>query len=130
MKHNILIVEDDELNRMVYKLILRPGNYELDFAVNGREGVDKYVSKRYDIVLLDMGLPILMGDEVARLMRLHDAVNPQGKLVPIIAVSADNTRETKDKAMDAGVNLYCRKPVESQELIGIINSYLNKSIDA
>src|SRR5476651_979316 len=104
MKKRILIVEDDEFNCLVYKMVLKKLDVEIEFATDGQAGVDKYLQNIYDLILLDMGLPLIPGYDVAKIMRFAEHTDPSRTRTPIIAVSANNSSEMQLKAFDSGVD--------------------------
>ena len=110
---NVLIVEDNELNRdMLGRRIERRG-YEISIAVDGQEGLEKMKSEKPDIVLMDMGLPILDGWEATRQAKAdHELKN-----IPIIALTAHALEEDRLKALDAGADDFDTKPVEIKRLL-------------
>jgi CheY-like chemotaxis protein len=125
MRYKVLIVEDDQINCLIYKHLFKETPFELDFAFDGKLGVDMYTRNNYDLVLLDMGLPKIAGYDVARLVRLYDN-RPLGRSspVPIIAVTADVSPQTRRLAIEAGVDEYVTKPFDINNLGSLINKYL------
>ncbi len=112
----ILLVEDNEMNRdMLSRRLIRRG-YEVEFAVNGREGVDKARAGTYDLVLMDMSLPEIDGWEATRQLR----ATPETKDLPIIALTAHAMAGDRDKALEAGCNDYDTKPIEIDRLLSKI----------
>ncbi|MCJ8209708.1 response regulator [Mucilaginibacter sp. RS28] len=124
MRLRFLIVEDDLLNCKVYKLILKDEMLDLDFAYDGEQGINLFTGNNYDLVLLDMNLPLLTGLEVAKYIRDLELKESKPK-VPIIAVSADTSAGMKQKAYDCGVNEYLNKPVGRYDLIKRVKLYIN-----
>ncbi|MFG6685063.1 7TM diverse intracellular signaling domain-containing protein [Mariniflexile sp. HNIBRBA6329] len=109
---HILIVEDNKLNQMVMRKILS-SLPKVSFAVanNGQEAIDALKKDIYDIVLMDLQMPIMDGYEATRIIRsgeLGSSINS----IPIIAVTADAMQETKKRVLDLGMNDYMTKPVD------------------
>ena len=116
----ILLVEDNELNRdMLSRRLTRKG-YDVETAVDGQEALDKAVSDSPDIILLDMGLPVIDGWEAAR--RLKESGDTDS--IPIIALTAFAMSEDRDKALAAGCNDFDTKPIEFDRLLGKIEALL------
>jgi two-component system, cell cycle response regulator DivK len=115
----ILLVEDNEMNRdMLSRRLLKRG-FEIEFAFDGQEGVDKAISMSPDLILLDMSLPILDGWEVARQIRAA-----KGASIPIIALTAHAMSDDRNKALEAGCDEFDTKPVDLPRLLGKIEALL------
>ncbi|MDQ6737733.1 MAG: response regulator [Gemmatimonadota bacterium] len=111
--HRVLLVEDNEMNRDMLSRRLRKKGFEVDMATDGAQGVEMARSGGYDIVLMDMSLPVMDGWEATRRLRAE----PETRDVPIIALTAHAMAGDRDKAMDAGCNDYDTKPVEIERLL-------------
>ena len=110
---NVLIVEDNELNRDMLGRRLERRGYEVSIAVDGKEGLQKMKNEKPDIVLMDMGLPILDGWEATRKAKADDEL----KTIPIIALTAHALEEDRLRALDAGADDFDTKPVEIKRLL-------------
>ena len=104
----VLLVEDNEMNRDMLSRRLRKKGFEVDMALDGAQGVEMARSGAYDIVLMDMSLPVIDGWEATRQLRAA----PETQTIPIIALTAHAMSGDRDKAMDAGCSDYDTKPVE------------------
>jgi CheY-like chemotaxis protein len=119
----ILLVEDNEMNRdMLSRRLIRKG-YEIVVAVDGKQGVDMAVEGGYDLILMDMSLPEIDGWEATRQVRAH----PNGKSVPIVALTAHAMAGDREKALAAGCNDYDTKPIELPRLLEKIETLLKGS---
>jgi CheY-like chemotaxis protein len=118
----ILLVEDNEMNRDMLSRRLQRKGFEVEMAVDGRQGVDMALAGSYDLILMDMSLPEIDGWEATR--RVREA--PQTKTIPIIALTAHAMSGDREKAMAAGCNDYDTKPVELDRLLGKIAALLPK----
>jgi two-component system cell cycle response regulator DivK len=117
----ILLVEDNEMNRdMLSRRLVRKG-YEVDIAVDGRDGVRKALGGGYDLVLMDMSLPEIDGWEATRRLR----ADPITRSLPIIALTAHAMAGDREKAIEAGCDDYDSKPVEFPRLLEKIEAKLN-----
>ena len=117
----ILLVEDNEDNRDMLVRRLERRGYEVVVAVDGASGVEMAVSETPDLILMDMGLPILDGWQATRLIRHL----PQLQMVPIIGLSANAMTGDREKGLAAGCDDYDIKPVEMDRLLGKIAALLN-----
>ena len=117
----LLLVEDNEINQEITIEILKRVKITPDVANNGKEAVDIFVAKPnyYDIILMDLQMPIMSGYEAAKIIREHD------KKIPIIALTAAAMIEDKTKTLNAGMNDHLSKPIDSNEMLSSIAKWLN-----
>ena len=115
----ILIAEDDEFSRAAVRMMLE-GRYQLVFARDGREVIEKYFSTSPDIVLMDIMMPHMDGYEAFNEIR-RTALNP---LVPIIALTAKAMKNDRDELMAHGFTDYISKPIDDEILIKTIDKHL------
>src|SRR3990170_2954104 len=116
----ILLVEDNELNRDMLSRRLQRKGFEVEMAVDGRQGGEMGLTGDYDLILMDMSRPEIDGWEATR--RVREA--PQTRNVPIIALTAHAMSGDREKAISAGCNDYDTKPVELDRLLGKITALL------
>lgn len=117
---SILVVEDNAMNQMVIKMITKKWlNTTVDFANNGQEGVQKLMENDYDIILMDLQMPVMDGYEATIAIRNGEAGEDK-KSIPIIALTADVMESTKTKVIEIGMNKYLSKPVDKDTLFEII----------
>lgn len=116
----VLLVEDNEMNRDMLSRRLRKKGFEVDMALDGAQGVEMARSGAYDIVLMDMSLPVIDGWEATRQLR----ATPETQAIPIIALTAHAMSGDRDRAMDAGCSDYDTKPVEIDRLLLKMNTLL------
>ncbi|HTK56888.1 MAG TPA: response regulator [Gemmatimonadales bacterium] len=116
----VLLVEDNEMNRdMLSRRLIKQG-YEVVMAIDGGQGVEMAKAGAYDIILMDMSLPVIDGWEATRQIR----ATPGLEAVPIIALTAHAMAGDRDKAMEAGCSDYDTKPVEITRLLGKMTALL------
>ena len=116
----ILIVEDNEMNRdMLSRRLTRKG-YEIEMAVNGQEGLDMMRSWSPDLVLMDMGLPVLDGWEATSQAKADGELSS----IPIIALTAHAMEADRQKALAAGADDFDTKPVNLSGLLEKIENQL------
>ena len=119
----VLLVEDNEMNRDMLSRRLKKKGFEVDMALDGAQGVEMARNGSYDIVLMDMSLPVIDGWEATRQLRAA----PETQTIPIIALTAHAMSGDRDKAMDAGCSDYDTKPVEIDRLLLKMNTLLGVS---
>jgi two-component system, cell cycle response regulator DivK len=116
----VLLVDDDEMSRdMLSRRLIRRG-FEVIFAVDGKQGVEAARREKPDIILMDMGLPVMDGWEATRCIKSDDATRG----VSVIGLSARTMSGDRDKAIEAGCDDYDVKPIEFDRLIGKIERLL------
>ena len=117
----VLLVEDNDINRMYAATILKKWHCDLDEAENGQIALEKIRKRDYELILMDIHMPILDGIEAARSIRTSFA-KPKSD-VPIIAFTANALKGDKDKYLDAGMNAYISKPFMPDELFNIMSKF-------
>ncbi len=125
----LLLVEDYVHNRIVIQSYLKKTPYKIDIAENGEIGVEKFKSGKYDIVLMDMHMPVMDGYTATREMRKLEREKGT-KPTPIIALTAYALKEDTEKSFDAGCNDHLTKPVKKQKLLEIIQKYTEIEVQA
>lgn len=121
----ILLVEDNEMNRdMLSRRLLRRG-YEVEMAVDGRQGVDLARASNPDLILMDMSLPVLDGWGATRELKADPATHG----IPVIALTAHAMSGDREKALEAGCDDYDTKPIELPRLLEKIETLLNRGAD-
>ncbi|HMM10886.1 MAG TPA: response regulator [Bacteroidales bacterium] len=113
---NILLVEDNELNQKFALAVLRKLGYQIDVAENGLVGLEKFKSKKYDIILMDIQMPEMNGIEATMAIRQIEALEGANKHIPIIAVTAFALEQDRKNCTEAGMDDFLAKPYKPQEL--------------
>ncbi len=117
---NILVVEDNTVNQLLMKMILkRWENTTFVIANNGVEALDKLKAEQFDIVLMDLQMPIMDGYEATIAIRAGEVGDNNSRL-PIIAITADVMEGTANRVMEIGMNAYLTKPVNQQTLFDMV----------
>jgi two-component system, sensor histidine kinase len=114
----LLVVDDSRDNQLLISHLLKGENVSIDFANDGSEAVEKGVSGDYDLIVMDIQMPVVDGYTATR--RLRD----RGVQVPIIAVTAHALREDREKCLAAGCTGYITKPIEAKSFRQTIRGYL------
>ena len=117
----VLVVEDIALNQLLMKTLLDDFGFERDIAENGKIAIDKLKTKSYDIVLMDLQMPVMNGFEATKYIR--KAMNSK---IPIIALTADVTTVDLAKCKAVGMNDYIAKPVDERLLYSKIIGLMKK----
>lgn len=116
---DILIAEDNQINQTLIKKVLRKMGHNVVIVENGQEAVDELQKSKYDIVLMDMLMPVMDGitatEEIRKNKKLKD--------LPIVAMTANAMSEYKKKCLDAGMNHFVSKPVRREKLWQLFNEY-------
>jgi len=116
----ILLVEDDASIREITTIGLRNAGFEVDTAADGQEGLDRFRSAAYDLVLLDVMLPRLDGLEVARAIR-------RTSTVPVVMLTARADTIDVVVGLEAGADDYVRKPFEVPELVARVRAAIRRA---
>lgn len=111
----ILIVEDNDSNYLLAKIILK--EYQTRRAVNGVEAIEQVKGDRFDVVFMDVNMPVMDGLEATRKIREFN------KDIPIFAVTAKAFDSDRMDALDAGCNGFITKPINQKELIRIVKNF-------
>jgi signal transduction histidine kinase/ActR/RegA family two-component response regulator len=121
----ILLVEDIHENQVLLKRYLEKRGAKLTFADNGKEGAEKALEENFDVILMDIQMPVMDGYEATQFLRT------QNYKKPIIALTAHVMREDRQACLDSGCNAYLSKPVKINELVPTILKFASpKGIDA
>ncbi len=122
---NILLVEDNVTNQEITLGLLEHSKINIDIANNGKEGVNQYLenSDKYELILLDIQMPVMDGYEACTIIREKD------KDIPIIALTANAMFEDKQKTKEAGFNEHIDKPIDVDKLYNILLQYISKKED-
>lgn len=115
---SVLVAEDNGTNQMVIGKILERAGHRATIVNNGQEALDALREGAFDLVLMDVNMPVLNGIEATKLHRFATVGLPQ---VPIVALTADATADAVARCEEAGMNAYATKPIEPAKLIEIID---------
>ena len=120
---SILLVEDNLTNQLVAKSIARKLGYQIEIANNGQEAIDILSADPYDLVLMDIQMPILDGYQTTAVIR-DPSSSVQNHKIPIVAMTAHAMQGDRDKCLDAGMDDYLTKPIRPQELSDSLSRWL------
>lgn len=120
----ILVVDDNEINRMVVQEMLEMLQMQMGMAENGAEAVEKVQKIRYDVVLMDHIMPVMDGVEAVKAIRKLPEDSYQK--LPVIALTANDMKEQRDGYLQAGMSDFLAKPIMMEDLYNIILKWVPK----
>ncbi|MDR6531905.1 signal transduction histidine kinase/CheY-like chemotaxis protein [Caulobacter rhizosphaerae] len=118
----VLVVDDHPVNRRVIKLFLAPFDCDLVEVENGREALDALEAEIFDLVLMDVNMPVMDGLEATRRLRR----DPRWAGLPVIALTADVMRTQIDTCLEAGMDAHIAKPIDLRDLLSVLVQVLDK----
>ncbi|MCB1914073.1 MAG: response regulator, partial [Rhodocyclaceae bacterium] len=116
----VLLVEDEPINREVARMFLEEIGFEIDEAENGAEAVRMAYEKDYAIIIMDMQMPVMDGLKATRKLREGEKFNA----IPILAMTANAFAEDKARCLDAGMDDFLTKPVNPEQLYDTLLKFL------
>ncbi len=120
---NILLVEDNFSNQQIIMLYIKNDVKKIDVAYNGKEALDKFGKAKYDLILMDVQMPIMDGLKATQKIReIEKSTNTH---TPIIAVTANAFPEDRERCMSAGMDDYISKPFQPEDLLSKIKHHLS-----
>lgn len=119
---SILLVEDSKDNRLLIESYLKKTSHKIDISENGEMAVEKFTSGKYDIVLMDMQMPVMDGYTATGIIRKWEREKGV-KGTPIIALTAHALKEDEQKSLNAGCTAHLTKPIKKAKLMEAINEY-------
>ncbi len=117
---HVLLVEDNAINQEVARELLEGAGLMVDVAADGAEAVDKVARSHYDIVLMDMQMPVMDGVEATRRIRATDA----GRMLPILAMTANAFEEDRRRCEEVGMNGHLVKPVDPERMFAALAQWI------
>jgi CheY-like chemotaxis protein/signal transduction histidine kinase/HPt (histidine-containing phosphotransfer) domain-containing protein len=118
----ILVVEDNLLNQRLISRILANYGYSVTVEENGALGLERFQKESYDLILMDLMMPVMSGFEAAKEIRKLESHDSH---IPIIAVSADRSEGVELRCQEAGMDDYMPKPIHPRGLLKILSQYLD-----
>ena len=121
MPKKVLVAEDSSVIQNLTKKILQMQNYEISSVKNGQQVLDALQDQHFDIILMDINMPVMDGMECSRQIRaLSDASKSQ---IPIVAITGNAQNYSIDEFKDAGINDYLPKPLNFDTLVETVKKY-------
>ena len=121
---SILLAEDNPINRMIVKIGLEQRRHRVTVAENGLQAYEAAAGRRFDLILMDMQMPIMDGTEATRLIR---SLAPPFSEVPIVALTADAVTEHRSAYMETGLTDFLTKPIEWDEVDAVLARHQSAS---
>lgn len=118
----ILLIEDKLSNRKTIEIYLRSRVAKVEVAVNGKEAVEMFSNNQYDMILMDLQMPIMGGIEAAERIRKIEV--KRDYRTPIIAFSANYFSSDKEVSIKVGMDAYISKPFQSKTLFNLMKEYI------
>jgi signal transduction histidine kinase/DNA-binding response OmpR family regulator/HPt (histidine-containing phosphotransfer) domain-containing protein len=115
---SVLVAEDNVVNQRLAARLLEKLGHRVTIVGNGREALDALAGARFDLVLMDVQMPVLDGLEATRLLRQRERIS--GERVPVVAVTAHAMKGDEERCKDAGCDGYLSKPIRSKELAEVV----------
>ncbi|MEW6447230.1 MAG: response regulator [Bacillota bacterium] len=122
MPRNILVIDDDEKARKLYRVILEQSGYSCVEAPTAPEGIKIAGHNRIDLVILDIQLPEMDGLAAARILKAYGPT----KAIPVIAVTALAMPDDREEVMAAGADGYLPKPIKTKEFLQMVRYFLGE----
>jgi two-component system sensor histidine kinase/response regulator len=116
---NILVAEDNPVNQQVIVRLLTRKGHEVELACNGREALEALVRKEYDVVLMDVQMPVMTGEEATIAIRRAEAGT--GRHTPIVAMTAHAMKGDREHFLACGMDNYLAKPLRASELFKLLD---------
>jgi len=116
---SVLLVEDIPANQRLIINILRSHSHEVTVANNGREAIEHVSASEFDVVLMDIQMPVTDGYQATEAIRAAERLS--GKHVPIIAMTSNATRADRERCCTAGMDAYVSKPIDISEFVEVID---------
>ena len=120
----VLVVEDNDVNIMLLTMLLKKVGIVYDIAKDGEKGLQLFKDNQYDVILTDINVPKLTGDELASIVRQD--VDTNKRAIPIVGLTATIVQDDLDDYINAGINEVLVKPFKQDELYAIIEKYVAK----
>ncbi|RJP79270.1 MAG: response regulator [Desulfobacteraceae bacterium] len=128
----ILLAEDYPANQTLALLHLEEAGFQVDLAENGEKALQAYIGNRYDVILMDLQMPVMDGYEATKKIREiereraekgSDKKSDLSQPIPIIALTANSFEEDREKCLAAGMNDYLTKPLNPKKLIAMVSGW-------
>ena len=119
---NILAAEDDMVNQVLMKSLAKKYNINLEIAENGEEAINLLTNRDFDIILMDIMMPVMDGAEATRKIRAGEA-GEKKKDIPIVALTAHAMKEQHTEFINIGMDYVIVKPVDAKELLYLIRKF-------
>lgn len=120
-KWKILLAEDNKINQKIASLTFNMMGVSIDIASNGQEALEMYRQNKYDLIIMDLHMPVMDGLEASRQIRSYEKEINSGKRVYMIALSATSVSEIKEKCLQSGMDDFMEKPFKEKDFRAILS---------
>ncbi len=124
LEGRVLLAEDSQINRTLFKIILERVGLQIDLAANGQQTVEMARSQDYDLILMDVQMPVIDGLEATRILR------SEGLTTPVIALTAHTMKEIQKRCLCAGCDGFLCKPLNQGTLLAAVQQYVGREVAA
>ena len=119
----VLVAEDNTNNQLLIRIILEKFGLNVQIVENGKLALEKVKEEIFDLIFLDINMPVMDGIEAIKHIRLYeDMIN---KHTPVVALTANSIKGDREKYLEKGMDNYLSKPINNDELLKLLNTYLN-----
>ncbi len=118
----VLVVEDNRVNQTLAKRLLEMRGHRVSLAENGQKALDTLARREFDVVLMDVQMPVMNGLEATIAIRKREGERGTGRHIPIVALTAHAMRGDRERCLAAGMDTYLLKPIQREELFATIES--------
>jgi two-component system, sensor histidine kinase and response regulator len=115
----VLVADDVEINREMVRIILEKQGHRVIMACNGREAVDLFLQRRFDIIFMDMQMPVLDGYQATR--EIRELERSLDRMTPVVAMTAYALQGDSDKCLASGADAYLSKPARQAQVLALID---------
>ncbi len=122
----VLVVDDNEINRMVAEEMLKPLQMQIETASDGKRALEMIQDKKYDLIFMDHLMPVMNGIEAVTALREWEDV--YYKKVPVIALTANTAKEQREEYLQAGMSDYLSKPIDMEDIYRIVRKWIPEKI--
>lgn len=125
---HILLAEDSAANQVVASGILKRAGFTLDTADDGQQALNALNIGHYDLILMDVRMPVMDGIEAVRRIREQEKNAASSKHIPIIAMTANTSDEDRERCLTAGMDDFVPKPVDRKQLLKVLSRFIPTSV--
>jgi CheY-like chemotaxis protein len=120
----ILLAEDNTVNQRLMKLMLSQLKMKVDIASDGKEAFEMYQQKAYDLVFMDVQMPVMDGVESTKLIREFEQASGSSHRATIVALTGSEIDEHKDMCLEIGMDGFIEKPIRIEKLQKFISGFI------
>ncbi len=126
----ILVAEDNAINRLVAVRTLTLAGHAVETAIDGQAALEMLQRKSFDLVLMDVQMPIMGGFEATARIREWESERRDGRRLPIIALTASSMKGDRERCLEAGMDGYLSKPMQTTQLLEAVDHWVGSSVVA